>query len=215
MYQKGVHESSKAPEQMIAWMQAPAGHGKSKVIKTILAYLTSWASRECAAPSAQSGIAAAGIDGRTLHNLMDWRPRSMSSAKKYSRAQKDFFAKIRLITIDESSTMSQLVCGKLSEGLKALLGTDLPFGGIHMLMVGDWLQMGPVAAIKLFTVPISEREDCTLSPDYVPNLTGLSVKTAKSVKKAHAAKFLSHNLMKNGYDAYNQIIFVVTLQRKL
>lgn len=84
--------------------------------------------------------------------------------------------KLKLLILDEISSCDVSILGKIDLSLRKLL--DKPtevFGGIHVLLVGDWLQQLPVAGQPAF-LPVDDvlqirRKDTT---DYLDRVRGIN-----------------------------------------
>ncbi|GMF32032.1 unnamed protein product [Phytophthora fragariaefolia] len=107
-------------------------------------------SQDSVATAAYQGVAAQAANGRTIHKLFGW---NVNSRKRWTptNEQKERFAKLRLLIIDEVSTCDVSIIGKVEVSLRLLLDNPSKlFGGIHVLLVGDWLQQLPVAGQPAF-----------------------------------------------------------------
>jgi hypothetical protein len=45
-----------------------------------------------------------------------------------------------VIIIDEISMLAQILLGRIEQALNLLMDNNLELGGVHLLMLGDWLQ---------------------------------------------------------------------------
>ncbi|OWZ10379.1 ATP-dependent DNA helicase [Phytophthora megakarya] len=62
------------------------------------------------------------------------------------------------LVVDDESTMCKLTLARLDRLLRAAKRVaDVPFGGVHVVLVGDFLQLPPVGAEPLYRHPISSR----------------------------------------------------------
>jgi hypothetical protein len=68
---------------------------------------------------------------------------------------KDFLNCTKLLIIDEVSTLPQHLFGKMSEYFRRLFCNEFMFGGVHVLIIGDWLQQLAIASNSLFQPPFN------------------------------------------------------------
>jgi ATP-dependent DNA helicase PIF1 len=141
---------------------APAGYGKSAVMKTIIqlfgSSLPSINDQLVCGLCAPTGKAASLIGGRTLHSYLgigigrgsvsDWvqRVRSASFLKPTLKALRA----VQVLLIDEISMVSAQFLDQISEYLQRIRGNSEPFGGIQMILVGDLCQLPPVEGSFMF-----------------------------------------------------------------
>jgi ATP-dependent exoDNAse (exonuclease V) alpha subunit len=107
---------------------------------------------------ASTGKAASLIHGRTLHSyfgiglgrgtVKEWVQR-VSTARYLS---KTFIAlrSVQVIIIDEISMISAQLLDNLSLYLQAIRKSDLPFGDVQLIFVGDLAQLSPVNGAFMF-----------------------------------------------------------------
>lgn len=127
------------------------GVGKTELIKRVVA----WFRRNNinVAVTATTGIAAVNIGGRTLHSWARMVPDDdqLDAASIVERLERKYrnFGKVlgsfKALVIDEVSMLSPNFFEKLDFVLKSLRRNALrPFGGLQMVLVGDFFQLPPV-----------------------------------------------------------------------
>lgn len=126
------------------------GTGKSYVIETITR-IVDLLDLGSVATSSYNGIAAVNIDGSTICSMFRIHE---SGANCSTHLDSDSMIEIReilggsglcCVVIDEVSTIDSKVLALLSYRLQQITGNaGLPFGGLPMLLVGDFNQLGPV-----------------------------------------------------------------------
>ena len=106
--------------------------------------------------AAPTGIAAMLVSGITLYKLLNIRPDQIidSKTKKYKLIDhimmyisKSTFIKIRalkVLIIDEISMVSKDFLELVNEIIKRIRKSDLDFGGLSVIMIGDFCQLAPV-----------------------------------------------------------------------
>lgn len=136
-------------------LTGPAGTGKSYTIKYIIEYLKENGKKY--AMTATTGTAAVLIGGQTLHSFMGIGLGSgtiIDNMKKIRRHASTFNAlkEIEVLIIDEVSMLDAELFDKISEIMGCIKAhhhknpelRSVPFGGIQLILVGDFCQLAPV-----------------------------------------------------------------------
>lgn len=131
--------------------------GGGGVGKTYLTLELIERNHESIAITASTGIAACAIGGMTVHawSGMGLGPGSIESdADYYVKLYRNFGAVLAraarrmgnksMLVIDEISMLSGRVFNYLDYHLRQMYGVDRPFGGLQLIVVGDFLQLPPV-----------------------------------------------------------------------
>jgi ATP-dependent DNA helicase PIF1 len=139
----------------------PAGTGKSYTIKFIIELLHT--NKKNIGLTATTGTAAFIIGGQTIHSFMGLGITNSSLAdifiniKKHSSIYKRL-VELDVLIIDEVSMLDTLLFEKISDILcyiKSHSQNDIellnkPFGGIQIILIGDFCQLAPVNGIYCF-----------------------------------------------------------------
>jgi ATP-dependent DNA helicase PIF1 len=139
----------------------PAGTGKSYTIKFIIELLHT--NKKNIGLTATTGTAAFIIGGQTIHSFMGLGITDSSLAdifiniKKHSSIYKRL-VELDVLIIDEVSMLDTLLFEKISDILcyiKSHSQNDIellnkPFGGIQIILIGDFCQLAPVNGIYCF-----------------------------------------------------------------
>ncbi|KAE8229696.1 hypothetical protein CF326_g5329 [Tilletia indica] len=137
------------------FITGPAGTGKTVVIKEIISQLQKAykSAADAVAVVAPTGLAAVAIEGMTLHAWLgisgdDWdkkeAPALAHTIQSRKASEKRVLAAHHLI-LDEISYISANAFDKLDAVLRTVRDDgSRPFGGIHVIMTGDFYQLGPV-----------------------------------------------------------------------
>jgi hypothetical protein len=118
-----------------------AGTGKSHFIRSLVEADPTFPQ----AVLAPTGLAAMNIGGQTVHSFFGFPPRPL-----IGNAEKPhwFFARtaraIRRLIIDEVSMLRADVLDAMNSHLQIARKSSRPFGGVQMLLVGDFYQLPPV-----------------------------------------------------------------------
>jgi len=143
-------------KQQSIFLTGPAGTGKSLTIGMIVRAALKCAQR--VALTATTGKAAANLaelvpDGvivpSTLHRFAGFTPNEYDETVLVERVLANSFLTYRwrstdLLVIDEVSMLSPVLFVLLDRVARKVRGFDEPFGGLVMLLVGDFYQLPPV-----------------------------------------------------------------------
>lgn len=124
-----------------------AGCGKSRLLKYLLDRVLDFQLTEV---TASTGCAAAEIAGRTLHSFLGMitKGEPLDHVLRRLRSRVKLSARIRAVTtlvIDEISMIDRLVFERADAILREVRADARPFGGVRLILVGDFLQLPPVA----------------------------------------------------------------------
>lgn len=126
-----------------------AGTGKTAVLKEFIA--RSRRNKVKLGITAPTGVSAAAIDGQTLHSFTGIPPRAsnlqiydyISNINKTPSVKKRYLKTDTLI-IDEISMLEPTYFDVFNSVCKKVRGNNDPFGGIQMVLSGDFHQLPPV-----------------------------------------------------------------------
>lgn len=129
-----------------------AGSGKSTVLKHVVSLLRKEGNKvDILAPT---GRAALEVNGRTLHNYAGWVPRSLGQPlRKLENNARGEKVRKRLratdiLIVDEISMVANHVFERLNCIMKSARDSKKPFGGVRMIVTGDFCQLPPVNAFE-------------------------------------------------------------------
>ncbi|APA10965.1 hypothetical protein SS1G_03340 [Sclerotinia sclerotiorum 1980 UF-70] len=128
-----------------------AGTGKSVLMRSIIAALKKKYVREGdrVAVTASTGLAACNIGGVTLHSFggiglgKEDVPSLIRKIKKNNKA-KLRWTRTKVLVIDEISMVDGDLFDKLEEIARGMRNNGRPFGGIQLVITGDFFQLPPV-----------------------------------------------------------------------
>ncbi|OHW93542.1 DNA repair and recombination protein pif1 [Colletotrichum incanum] len=129
----------------------PAGTGKSVLMRSIIAELKKkWArDPERLAVTASTGLAACNIGGQTLHSFSgiglgkDDVPTLVKKIRRNPKA-KNRWLRTKTLIIDEVSMVDGDLFDKLSQIGRTIRNNGKPWGGIQLVITGDFFQLPPV-----------------------------------------------------------------------
>jgi hypothetical protein len=131
-----------------AFITGPAGSGKTHLINSYIKYL-----REHdidVGITASTGIAATHMGGMTIHS---WAGIGVAASLTQGDLERMFdksylakrFSRVRVLIIDEVSMLHHFRFDLVDTVLRAMKGNEQPFGGIQIVLCGDFFQLPPVS----------------------------------------------------------------------
>lgn len=156
------------------FLTGPAGTGKSVTLKKIIEHC------ECKnikiGVTATTGSAAFLIGGKTMHSFLGiglgkGTPESMYQYIRDNKKMLHFFTRLRelqVLIIDEVSMLDNELFNKISMFLGRMRKNDKPFGGLQVILTGDFCQLEPVDGDYCFKA--SEWERLNLDTIYLRKL---------------------------------------------
>lgn len=127
-----------------------AGTGKSVILRTLIDRLSSVYGREAVAVTASTGLAAATIGGTTIHRWcgIGLGNQGVDHLVKHIKKQRQIFSAWRftkVLIIDEISMLDGRILDKIEMVARRVRQNDQPFGGIQLVLTGDFFQLPPVS----------------------------------------------------------------------
>lgn len=130
------------------FVTGPAGSGKTHLVNSYIAYLRQH--EIDAGITASTGIAATHMGGMTIHS---WAgigvAASLSQGDLEAMAEKQYlskrFERVKVLIIDEVSMLHDFRFDLVNAVLRAMKGSDKPFGGVQVVLCGDFFQLPPVS----------------------------------------------------------------------
>ncbi|KPM39851.1 hypothetical protein AK830_g6688 [Neonectria ditissima] len=146
------------PEQLLLQVNGEGGTGKSFMINAICGRLNDIDPRGVTARAAPTRVAANAINGVTIHSLLRL-PVSKTiqglppiSASDMSNLQAKLRS-VRYLVIDEKSMIGLRMLGLIDARLRQVFpqGQNKFFGGLNVLLLGDFYQLPPVMEKPLYS----------------------------------------------------------------
>lgn len=124
-----------------------AGTGKSYLLNKYIRYLKG--NKIIPVVVAPTGIASSHIGGKTIHSYFSLGIKnSVNDVFIYDLLEKNYlairFARLRVLIIDEVSMVSPEIFEAMDKILKAFKESDKPFGGVQVVVSGDFFQLPPI-----------------------------------------------------------------------
>jgi ATP-dependent DNA helicase PIF1 len=127
----------------------PAGTGKTHLLRAIASTLTAMHGGEHVYVTASTGMAACALSGTTLHyfcgmGLAREPVKQLVHKLKSQRAAHNRWTSARVLIVDEISMISGDLFEKIEAVARRIRKTSRPFGGIQVVLCGDFFQLPPV-----------------------------------------------------------------------
>ena len=130
------------------FITGPPGTGKSFTLNYIIKYFKSIYKK--IGITASTGCAAVLINGTTIHSFLKVglaRGSALELAVKTKAKQKKKVGQLKdleVLIIDEISMIDSGFFCKMGQYMKHIRESDEPFGGVQVILVGDFYQLAPV-----------------------------------------------------------------------
>lgn len=129
------------------FVTGPAGSGKTHILNRYIEWCKDQGKK--VAVTASTGIAATHIEGRTIHSWSGIGIQDEMSKRQIDElAQKEFihrrYNETDVLVIDEISMLSASQLDLIDQIARTVTRTDVPFGGIQVVMSGDLFQLPPI-----------------------------------------------------------------------
>ncbi len=129
------------------FLTGPAGSGKTFLLNQYIGYLKS--KNIGVAITASTGIAATHMNGQTIHSWSGMGIKDELTIKDLDKLQKKFFfrkrfAKTGVLIIDEISMLHAHQLDMVNKVCRIFKDPFLPFGGLQVILCGDFFQLPPV-----------------------------------------------------------------------
>jgi hypothetical protein len=152
-----------------------------------------------------NGIAAAIVKGGTLASIFKINTDEKANTPIHDLNEKELLElvtrikqkEIVLIIIDEVSTMTPRVLVTIDARLRQATGIDAPFGGIPIIMCGDFMQIPPVNGMTLCR--------CALYVTYYNKYNKVPQACAKTHKKEH---FVPNSILQRAAALFSDAILL-------
>ncbi|MFH1193043.1 MAG: PIF1 family DEAD/DEAH box helicase [Candidatus Jorgensenbacteria bacterium] len=129
------------------FLTGPAGSGKTYLLNSYIQYLSKY--KIPTAVTASTGIAATHMNGRTIHSWAAIGVKSHLTGKEISELRYHAYVRARItstkvLIIDEISMLDAARLDTIDQVCRALRDNEEPFGGLQIVLCGDFFQLPPV-----------------------------------------------------------------------
>lgn len=126
-------------------LTGPAGAGKTYVLNQFIKLAKSEGKH--VSVTATTGLAATHLGGTTIHSwagigIHDYVPKDF--AEHMAKGRREIIEKTDVLIIDEISMLHDYRLDMVDEVCRGVRKNDKPFGGIQLIMSGDFFQLPPV-----------------------------------------------------------------------
>jgi ATP-dependent exoDNAse (exonuclease V) alpha subunit len=154
-----LHPDNPFPRPLLLNVDGVAGSGKTFTLLKACARLQELAT-DAALPNpvlraAPTGIAAFNFTGRTIHSLLRLpvKGKTADLSTGTLQALQALFSACRFLIIDEKSMIDLKMLALIDTRLRAICPqNDQPFGGVNILLCGDFYQLPPVGGHPLYSL---------------------------------------------------------------
>jgi ATP-dependent exoDNAse (exonuclease V) alpha subunit len=133
------------------FLTGPAGSGKTYLLNKYISYLED--NKISVAITASTGIAATHLNGRTIHSWCGMRIEEKMDEKQIDslKDNENIFYRVisaKVLIIDEVSMLNASRLDLVNNICQALRQDLRPFGGLQVILCGDFFQLPPVTTKK-------------------------------------------------------------------
>jgi ATP-dependent exoDNAse (exonuclease V) alpha subunit len=126
-------------------LTGPAGAGKTFVLNQFIKHAK--ADGKHVSVTATTGLAATHLGGTTIHSwsgigVSDYLPQGF--ADHVAKGRREIIEKTDVLIIDEISMLHDYRLDMVDEACRLVRRKDVPFGGIQVIMSGDFFQLPPI-----------------------------------------------------------------------
>ena len=196
---KGAFRRLISDDKAPVFLTGAAGTGKTTLLSCFLEVFQRVYPRDRILKCAYTGVAANLLNGRTIHSRFQfdpnfYRPTSGLSVNSYRIL--NFYKMVKIVVIDEASMLTPDLVDAIDQALRRLKReTQLPFGGVKIIFVGDLGQLPPVykANIERYENDYGSRRpyffDAHVLKKYKDNLSKFVI-SLKKVRRQHEGSFI-------------------------
>ena len=126
-------------------LTGPAGSGKTFVLNQFIKLAK--ADGKHVSVTATTGLAATHLGGTTIHawsgmGVLDYLPSGF--VERLAKGRREIIEKTDVLVIDEISMLHDYRLDMIDEICRLVRKKDVPFGGIQLIMSGDFFQLPPI-----------------------------------------------------------------------
>ena len=137
------------------FVTGPGGTGKSYLLQALQYWCNT--SHNQSIVLAPTGIAARNIQGNTIHSALSIYEEAaayQTGIFRFNEDKREALKHFSVLIIDEVSMVDAKLLDYVSSVFRRLKGNRLPFGGIHVIVFGDLMQLPPVQGEKVWEAAV-------------------------------------------------------------
>jgi hypothetical protein len=145
------HVMVEKPDQLLMHLGGPGGTGKSRVVSALRDFFERRDEKRRFRLAAYTGVAARNIGGATLHAILQLNEsgrREMSTKTKNDLSA--MWEGVDYLFVDEVSMIGCEMLHNISRALTEAKGKTSVFGGVSVIMAGDFAQLPPIGDTRLY-----------------------------------------------------------------
>ncbi|PPQ75316.1 hypothetical protein CVT24_006993, partial [Panaeolus cyanescens] len=179
------HSTCIGPKQLLMYMGGMGGTGKSQVIRAWVLFFAGRNESYRCALLGPTGTSAALIGGQTYHSFLSISVREPDDLVMGIEDLRERLLGVSYLIIDEVSMIGCLDLLQISRRCQEALQSDEEvFGGMNIVLAGDFAQLPPTHGFSLYTRELTgNNPDDKLYLDYLGKSTWLQFTTAVILKK--------------------------------
>ena len=144
------HTMKDKPEQLLMYLGGPGGTGKSRVVNALRDFFETRKQTRRFRLAAYTGVAARNIGGATLHALLQLSDSKRDISAKTKRDLAAMWDGVDYLFIDELSMIGCEMLQNISRALTEAKGMTTAFGGVNVILAGDFAQLPPIGDTRLY-----------------------------------------------------------------
>ncbi|MFA5247321.1 MAG: AAA family ATPase [Candidatus Micrarchaeia archaeon] len=135
--------AAKSPSSL--FLTGKAGSGKTTLIKQ---FAQRYCRRLNIVITAFTGLAALNAEGQTLHSFFCIDFNHPDDTSKIDSQPKELYTKLDILIIDEVSMVRASDFEEIDRRLRRVRNNQKPFGGVKLILVGDYYQIPPINSFE-------------------------------------------------------------------
>lgn len=144
------HSTGEKGAQLLMYLGGPGGMGKSRVVSALRDFFGQRGESRCFRLAAYTGVAVRNIGGATLHSLLQMNESGRRHSAKVKGELADMWDGVDYLFIDEVSMIRCEMLHNISSILTEAKGKTSAFGGVNMVLAGDFAQLPPIGDVRLY-----------------------------------------------------------------
>ena len=144
------HTLQEMPEQLLLYLGGPGGTGKSRVVNALREFFGLRNQSRRFRLAAYTGVAARNIGGATLHSLLQMNDTGRELSAKNKQELTAMWEGVDYLFVDELSMLGCDMLHNVSWSLTEAKGNTAAFGGVNVILAGDFAQLPPIGDTRLY-----------------------------------------------------------------
>jgi hypothetical protein len=144
-----IDAGTEAEQSMFMLVTGSGGTGKSRIIHCVRDFARRWHMANAMRVTATTGAAAANLQAVTWQSVVkdNFKKRKLDEVSEELRSM---WSGIGLLIIDEISMAGAATLMRIDQHLQRLKSSKQLFGGVHLVVLGDFWQLGAVRQTPVY-----------------------------------------------------------------